>query len=261
MYNNKRSRPKIVRQVEDKKPQAPLPDDGKSQATGKEAQGLNDKPAAKGLTFGDEDWIAFEDARSRLKEALGIDDDDFCIGIVRQLEKLTNWGHWSDQDDFNFVLSALKDAKPVDKYHAMLYVQMAVCQLVLMKQAEVLLKPVMFELPADFQVAIHNANYDTTRLDKQKIRVDDLPLRQSGERSVSRLMQTYVLLLQASIAYRKAHEQSVKVQPARQKTDKDPPARSSQKLNGSHQSAQGFTDSSKQMNSINVQKSNDHASS
>jgi hypothetical protein len=75
MYMNKRSRPKIGRQVEDKKPQAPLPDDSKSQVRN-EAQGLNDRPAAKGFTVEDEGWIAFEDACSRLKEALGIDDDD-----------------------------------------------------------------------------------------------------------------------------------------------------------------------------------------
>jgi hypothetical protein len=142
--------------------------------------------------------------------ALGIDDDDFSTGIVYQLEKLTNWGNWGPQYDFDFVLSVLKDARPVDKLRAMLYVQITVCQLVLMKQAELLLKPISFELPADFQLAIHNARYDTRRLDKQKIKVDDLPLRQSGERSVSRLVQTYVLQLQASIAYRNAAEPLVK---------------------------------------------------
>jgi len=83
----KRSRPTIER-----RPQAPLPDAGKSQVISKEAQDLNDQSAAKGFAVEDEDWIAFEHARSRVKEALGIDDDDFCTGIVRQLEKLTNWG-------------------------------------------------------------------------------------------------------------------------------------------------------------------------
>jgi hypothetical protein len=277
MIIKKRSRPTIVRKAEDKAPQAPLPEDGKSQPTWKgrlERLDLKDEPAAKGFAVEDEDWIAFEDARSRLKEALGIDDDDFCTGIVRQLQKLTNWGGCADQDDFNFLLSVLKDARPVDKLHTLLHVQMAICHLCAMKQTEVLLQPVRFELPADFQLAMHNAKYDTRRLDKRKIRVDDLPLRQSGERSVRGLMQTFVLQLQTSVAYRKDHEQSVKVQPvyvsasgqklltdgtkaARRKTQKDPATRSSPKQNGSDHSAAG-TDSSKQ---VNIQKSNGHASS
>jgi hypothetical protein len=187
-----RPRSTIVRKVDDKRPQAPLPEDGKSQATCKEAQGLNDKPAAKGFIVEDEEWIAFNHARLRLKQALGIDDDDFCTGILGQLQKLTNWGHWADQDDFNFVLSLLKDAKPIDKFHALLHVQMAVCHLCAMRQTEVLLKSVRFELPADFQSDLHYAKYDSSRLDKQKIKVDDLPVRQSGERAVRGLMQTYV---------------------------------------------------------------------
>jgi len=253
----------------ERRSQAPLPDAGNSQVISKEAQDLNDKPAAKGFTVEDEDWIAFEHARSRVKEALGIDDDDFCTGIVRQLEKLTNWG--TDQDDFNFVLSLLKDARPFDKFHALIYVQIAVCQLVVMKQAEVLLAPVRFELPADFQSALHNAKYDTRRLDKQKIRVDDLPVRQSGVRAFSNLIQTSDRLRKASIAYRNSVQPLVKGQQVsasaggqdflsdgtkavRHKTRK-------RGLNGSQHSAAGFTDNSKQMNSINGQKGNGHASS
>src|SRR5262249_41038229 len=131
----------------------------------KDGDGLNDPPAARGVTVEDEDWNAFERALSALMEALGTDDAGFCTGILRQLERLAPFGHWGDQTDFYFVLSVVKDARPVDKFHAMLYVQMAVCQLILMKQAEVLLKPVVFELPADFQLAIHNARYDVSRLD------------------------------------------------------------------------------------------------
>jgi hypothetical protein len=154
----------------------------------------------------------------------------------------------------------------------MLYVQMAVCQLVLMKQAEVLLKPVRFELPADFQLAIHNAKYDASRLNKQKIKVDDLPVRQSGERSVSRLMQTYVLLLQASISYRSAVEgQQIYASAVRHKflsdgdrsaerhkAQKHAPARPSLGLNG----AARFTHTSKApLNSNKIQKTNGRASS
>ena len=150
----KRSRATIVRTVEDKRPQAPLLDDVRSQATCEKVQGLNDKPVAVGFTVEDEERIAFAQARSRLKEALGIDDDDFCAGILGQLKKLTNWAHWADADDFNFVLSVLKDAKPIDKFHALLNVQMAVCHLCAMRQTEVLLKSVRFELPADFLLGL-----------------------------------------------------------------------------------------------------------
>jgi hypothetical protein len=225
------------------------PTDSKRAVLENEGKASNDQPTAKGFTVEDEEWIAFEHARSRLKEALGIDDDDFCIGILCQLENLTNVKHWADQWQFNFLVSMLQDSRPVDKSHAMIYVLMAVCLLASMKQAEVLFKPVRFDLPADFQLAIHHAKYDTSRLDKQKIKVDDLPVRQSGERSVSRLMQTYVLLLQASIAYRNAYEAS------RHKARK-------RGLNGSGRSpAARFTDGSRPPNSNKVRKTNGRASS
>jgi hypothetical protein len=267
----KRSRPKIGRQVEDKSPQGALPDDNKSQVKCKEAQDPSDEPVAQCLVVEDEDWIELEYECSRLKQALGIDDDDFCMGILRQLEKLTNFRHWADRCDFNFVLSVLKDARPVDKLHAMIYVQIAVCQLAVMKQAEVLLKPVRFELPADFQSAIHNARYDTSRLDKQKIKVDDLPVRQSGERAFSRLMQTFVQLVQISIAYRNAAELSMKGRQVWASADgqrflsdtTEAVRHKAQKrgLNGSGQSAAGFADRSKSPNSNKIQKTNGRASS
>jgi hypothetical protein len=219
--------------------------DSKRAALENEGKPSNDQPAAKGLIVEDEGWIAFQHAISRLKEALGIDDDDFCIGILRQLEKLTNFNPWAEQWAFNWLLSMLKDARPVNKSHAMLEVLKAVCLLASTKQAEVLLKPVRFDLPADFQLAIHNARYDTSRLDKQKIKVDDLAVRQSGERAFSRLMQTYVLLLQASIDYPNAVEAS------RHKAPK-------QGLNGSRQSAPRFTNGSRPPNSNKVKKTNGH---
>lgn len=221
----------------------------------------DDRTAARSFIVEDEEWIAFERAVSDLKEALGTDDEGFCKGILRQLEGLTPFGHWGDRTDFDFVLSVLKDAKPVDKLHTMHVVQMAVCHLAGMKQAQILLKPVRFELPADFQLAIHHAKYDTSRLDKQKIKIDDQPARQVGERMVTRLMQTYALQLQTSAAYRRSAEASVKVQQvsaitggqalltggieaAPYKAQKTAAARSSRGLDG-----------------INIQKSNGRASS
>jgi hypothetical protein len=279
MQMKPRPRPKIDRQVHDKKPQGAVPDDVKSQVASQLAQNPNE-PVARHFIVEDQEWIAFERALSDLKEALGTDDEDFCKGILRQLERLTPYGDWGDQTDFYFVLSVLKDAKPVDKSHAMLEVQRAFCHLGVMKQAQALLKPVRFEPPADFRVAMRNAMWDLARLDPQKIKVDDQAVRQAGERSVTRLMQTHVMLLEASVGYRKAKQQMIETgtpisastteeallrdgTPApRPKGYKNGAPKSSRALNGSQQAAGHLASRSKrQMNSITSRKSNGHAPS
>jgi hypothetical protein len=240
---------------------------------------LNDRVAAQPVIVEDPEWISFKEALSNLKEALGTDDEDFCKGILRQLESLVPFGSWGDRTDFYFVLSVLKDSKPVNKLHAMLVVQMAVCNLAVMRQAQILLKPVQFELPADLQVALHHARWDTSRLDKQKIRVDDLPVRLAGERAVTRLMQTYALQLQTSAAYQKCAEASVKVEQVSaitsgqglltSRTEASPYKRrktavgpSSWGQNGSQHPVASISGSSKeQMNAIDVQKTSGRASS
>jgi hypothetical protein len=239
----------------------------------KEGQLLNDQPAARGIIVEDKEWIAFEHGVAALKNALGTDDDDFCKGILRQLERLTPYGDWGDQTDFSFVLSVLKDAKPIDKLHAMLAMKMAICHLCVMKQAQVLLKPIRFELPANLRIALSNARWDPARLDPQKIKVDDQAARQAGERGLTRLMQTDAMLLEAFVGYRKAKEPisasttemallSDGTPTARVKAYKNGAPKSSRKLNGSRQSAAHFSDRSKQqMNSITFRKSDGHASS
>jgi hypothetical protein len=248
----------------------------------KKQEQLNDRVAAQPVIVEDPEWISFKEALSNLKEALGTDetdDEDFCKGILRQLESLASFGSWGDRTDFYFVLSVLKDAKPVNKLHAMLVVQMAVCNLAVMRQAQILLKPVRFELPADLQLALHHAKWDTSRLDKQKIKIDDLPVRLAGERAVTRLMQTYALQLQTSAAYQKCAETSVKAQhvsaitngqglltsstePGSYKRQKTAAGPSSRGLNGSQQPAASISGSLKeQMNAIDVQKSRGRASS
>jgi hypothetical protein len=296
-----RSRPTIVRKVEDKIPQASMPDEGKSHVTSKEAQGLNDEPAtlrfternvcAGGdassnrrhvVTSDDDDRVLREYNYSRLKKALGIDDDDFCEGIYQQLDNLLVIEDGTqNRRNFDFVLSVVRSSKPVDTLHAMQLVQMAVCQLSIMRQSEILLRPARYELPADVAIALHRADWDAGRMEKQRIKIDEHPVRQMAERMVTRLMQTFDMQLQTSISYRKAVGSLAKPQrvsastdgaeaqvlsgdgtaAARQKTRKNPPAHCSRGLNGSHHSAAGFTDSSKPMNSINVQKGNGHASS
>jgi hypothetical protein len=236
-----------------------------------EGQPLNDGLAARGIAVEDQDWIAFERGVAALKYVLGTDDEDFCKGILRQLEGLTPYSDRGDQTDFYFVLSVLKDAKPVDKPHAMLAVKMAICHLCAMKQAQVLLKPVRFELPADLRIALSNAGWDPARLDPQKIKVEDQTVRQGGERAFSRLMQTDATLLEAFVDYRKAKEPisastteiallSDGAPTARVKAYKNGAPKSSRKLNGSRQSAAHFSGRSKQqMNSITCRKSNGRA--
>jgi hypothetical protein len=271
----KRSRPTIVRQVEDKRPQAPLPDDGKSQVISKEPQDLNDKPTAVRICGEDDYFTDLEYRRSRLKEALGIDDYAFCDGLLQQLNSLFPLDEGpKSETDFNFVLSVLKSPKPVDKDHAMLLFQMALVQLCIPRQAQILLKPINYELPYDVAVALHRANWDAGRMEPQKIKIQNQPVRQTGERTFNQLLHTFALQLQISTNYRKsavAKPQAVftstdgaKALPTHgaeaKKTEKDPAERSS-RLNGSHRSAAGFTDRRKQMNSINVQKGNGQASS
>jgi hypothetical protein len=245
---DKRSRPKIVRQVEDKRPQAPLPDDGKSQVRN-EAQGLNYEPAALRITGEDDYWIQLEYKLSRLKEALGIDNDAFCDGLLHQLNRLIPFQDGPENErNFDFVLSVLKDAKPVDTLHANLVFQMALRQLGITRQSEILLKPINYELPSDVAVALHRVDWDAGRMEKQRIKIDEQPVRQAGERMVTRLMQTYAMLLQTSASYRKAAEA------VRHKAQK-------RRLNGSRQSAARFTDRSKPPNSNKIQKTNGRASS
>jgi hypothetical protein len=118
---------------------------------------------------------------ARVREALGIDDDVFCRGIARQLYQVTSSEPYSDKADFNFMLSVLKDLRPVDKIHAMLAVWFSPNSHS-MRVAESLLKPITFELPGEFISACHHAHYDLARLDKQKIQIDDQPVREWGAR-------------------------------------------------------------------------------
>ena len=62
------------------------PTGGKRAVLENEEEPSNDQPAAKGLIVEDEGWIAFEDARFRVKEALGIDEflghaNDQALGV------------------------------------------------------------------------------------------------------------------------------------------------------------------------------------
>src|SRR5262249_14104407 len=66
------------------------------------------------------------------------------VGLVYQLAEVLRY---DDETNFDFVLSFLRGAKPIDNLHATLLVQMAVCHLAVMKQSQVLLKPVCLSCP------------------------------------------------------------------------------------------------------------------
>lgn len=248
----KRLPPKTGRRVEEKKPQEPVPDDGKPQLRCKE------EPAVHGFVVEDEDQMRLDYELSRLKEALpGIADPAFYDGLLHQLKRLFPFEDGPDSmRNFDFVLAVLKDAKPVDALHANVVFQMAVGQIAITRQFEILLKPIRPELPSDVAVAMHRAAWDAGRMEPQKIKIADQPVRLMVERMLTRLMQTNARLLQVSTAYKKAFEA------ARHEAQKKAPARFSRRLNGSRQCAVRISGSSKeQMNAIQVRKTNGRASS
>jgi hypothetical protein len=248
----KRLLPKTSRPAEEKKPQGSVPHDGKSQVTSREVQTPSNEPAAKGFVVEDEDRIEWESRRWHLKEALGVGDDAFCDALLHQLNRLfpPEDGHV----DFDFVLSMLKNAEPIDALDANLVLQMALCQLGITRQSEILLQPIHFELPADVAVALHRSAWDTKRMAPQRIKIDDQPVRLMAERMVTRLMQAYATLLHTRAAYLKATKE------ARHKTQNDERAQSSKQLNGSRQSEERVNGNPmQQISSIEIQKSNDPA--
>src|SRR5690348_14958781 len=97
--------PKSGRRV---KLQGAEPDHGKPQLD------PNRGPAVQGFVVEDEDWIRLKYRYLRLKWVLGIDDDDFCVGLVYQLSEVMRY---DDETNFEFVLSFLRGAKPIDNLH------------------------------------------------------------------------------------------------------------------------------------------------
>ncbi len=114
-------------------------------------------PLAYRILIEEDYWEQLDRDVVRVQEALGIDDDDFCRGIVRLLYQVTSSDLRGGRTDFGFILSVLKDLKPVDKIHAMFAVNMVLSQFALMRQGQILLKPITFELPGDFIFACHGS--------------------------------------------------------------------------------------------------------
>jgi hypothetical protein len=144
----------------------------------------------------DDYWERIATDTTRLEEALGISDKAFCEAIVRQVYVLAQ--EEGDETDCNFVFSFIEDAKPINKAHLMLLVQMSICHLAVMRQGQILLMSAKFEPPDDF--GMYSIS-ETLRRNHQ-IKIDDQPVCEFGTRIVNKLMHTYVTQLEASTRYR-----------------------------------------------------------
>lgn len=185
--------------------QGPVPKD-------EQAQEVGEQPAAFRHVGEDPYWTQLEDDVSLVKEVTGIDDDNFCRGLVLQVYGVMPKEEYDDRTSFNFVVSILSDHKSIDKTDAELNVHMAICHLALMRQAGIFLRPVRYELPDDFAVALLHSGWDTSWLEKRKFKVGDQAFFKSRARMSIKLMQTFVMLLDASTRHRMAAQSMMKVQ-------------------------------------------------
>jgi hypothetical protein len=114
-----------------------------------------------------------------LMEALGTTDHDFSSGIIRQLFEA---GDKLDEVKFNFLLAVIKDGKPNDQFEAMLFAQMAVLHVSIMKFGR------RFDQP----------EYPT--------------LQDGAAGALAKLMRTFAAQLEAFKRYRGGGEQKITVQ-------------------------------------------------
>jgi hypothetical protein len=117
-----------------------------------------------------------------LMEALGTADDDFGLGLLRQLANAASQGNQIDEGGINFMLSVVKGVKPNDQLEAMLAAQMA---------------------------AIHVAILTFAR---RLAHVEMLPQQDSAERALNKLARTFATQMEALKRYRTGGEQKVTVQ-------------------------------------------------
>jgi hypothetical protein len=115
-----------------------------------------------------------------LMEAVGTTDPDFFAGVVMQLA----WagGGELNEQKLNFMLSVVKGIQPRDQIEAMLAAQMA---------------------------AVHTA---TMKFSRSLAEAEYLEHRDSAERTLNKLMRTFVTQMEALKRYRTGGEQTVTVQ-------------------------------------------------
>jgi hypothetical protein len=117
-----------------------------------------------------------------LMEALGTIDLDFSNGLLRQLLDTGLEAGGVNEERVNFMLAVIKGIKPRDQVEAMLAAQMA---------------------------AVHDA---AMKLFPQLSMADFVPQRDSAERTLNKLMRTFVAQMEALKRYRTGGEQKVTVQ-------------------------------------------------
>jgi hypothetical protein len=117
-----------------------------------------------------------------LMEALGTIDPDFSNGLLKQLLDTSSEAGGVNEERVNFMLAVIKGIKPRDQVEAMLAAQMA---------------------------AVHDA---TMKLFPQLAMAEFVPQRDSAERTLNKLMRTFVTQMEALKRYRTGGEQKVTVQ-------------------------------------------------
>ena len=113
-------------------------------------------------------------------EAIATTDADFFAGIVGQLSMAE--GGEPDEQKLNFMLAVVKGIKPRDQQEAMLGAQMAV---------------------------VHSA---VMKFSRKLAEAENLEHRDSAERTLNKLMRTFVSQMEALKRYRAGGEQTVTVQ-------------------------------------------------
>ena len=115
-------------------------------------------------------------------ELLGITDDAFFDGIVRQLVNAGSQGPKPDDEGMNFMLSVIRGIEPKDQLEVMLATQMA---------------------------AVHMAMMTMSR---RLAHVETLPQQDSAERAFNKLARTYTTQMEALKRYRTGGQQKVTVE-------------------------------------------------
>jgi hypothetical protein len=117
----------------------------------------------------------------RLMEALGTTDLNFAYGLVKQIAHASAKGDKVDQKSVDFILSVVKGIKPRDQSESMLAAQMTAVHMAIMKAFPQL-------ADAEFTQA-----------------------QDSAERTVNRLMRTFVTLMDALKRHRGGSDQTMTV--------------------------------------------------
>jgi hypothetical protein len=140
---------------------------------------LHVSKSEKGLSITTEHRDDFA-GKSLLMEAIATTDVDFLAGFVNQLAEAS--GGEVDEQQLNFMLAVVKGIKPRDQMEAMLAAQMA---------------------------AVHTA---TMKFSRNLAEAELVEHRDSAERTLNKLMRTFVTQMEALKRYRTGGEQTVTVQ-------------------------------------------------